>query len=357
MSAGTARTGGGRVAVRAVAVALAEADVDSTVVLPVGFPVENLPEGPTYLHYSRWKAVVSELIGFPFPRDCVYVGLSDRLPILRKATTNVLVAQNPHLYGTATPSLSWPTRLRVAFLRKWKRHSVGHADSVVAATRDMQQQIIADRPGCQIRVSVKPIPPQGISDAKTEYRLDIRRLVMIGDVYGYKAFPHAIREVELWARDLPYSPEVVHIGRSIERSASKELEAEVARCRYAKVLLLGPQDHSTTLAQLLAADVFLYPSRRESFGLPLAEALAMGVPSICQDIRVFRELAGDGAQYVSSAPGAIQSALQSIGSAATRRGMAEIGFTRVEPNKGWNVIGAVRSARSANTASQLELPD
>ncbi len=54
------------------------------------------------------------------------------------------------------------------------------------------------------------------------------------------------------------------------------------------------------LARLYAlAQVLLVPSNGEGFGLPLIEAAQHGLPVICRDLPVFREIAGDGATYFS----------------------------------------------------------
>jgi glycosyltransferase involved in cell wall biosynthesis len=46
---------------------------------------------------------------------------------------------------------------------------------------------------------------------------------------------------------------------------------------------------------------FVYPSRFEGFGMPVAEAMAAGVPLACSDIEPLRDIAGDSAIYF--APG------------------------------------------------------
>jgi glycosyltransferase involved in cell wall biosynthesis len=46
------------------------------------------------------------------------------------------------------------------------------------------------------------------------------------------------------------------------------------------------------------SSLFLYPSLRESFGLPVLEAMSCGVPVITSDVAAIREVAGDAATFV-----------------------------------------------------------
>jgi len=48
------------------------------------------------------------------------------------------------------------------------------------------------------------------------------------------------------------------------------------------------------------ASLFVFPSLYEGFGLPLLEAMTCGVPIVCSDIEVFREIADKGALFVNS---------------------------------------------------------
>ena len=45
------------------------------------------------------------------------------------------------------------------------------------------------------------------------------------------------------------------------------------------------------------AKVFIFPSIYEGFGLPLVEAMANDCPVICSNIDVFKEIAGNAAEY------------------------------------------------------------
>jgi glycosyltransferase involved in cell wall biosynthesis len=46
------------------------------------------------------------------------------------------------------------------------------------------------------------------------------------------------------------------------------------------------------------ADLYLHPARLETFGIPIAEAMACGTPIVTSPAHALREIAGDGAVFV-----------------------------------------------------------
>lgn len=64
-----------------------------------------------------------------------------------------------------------------------------------------------------------------------------------------------------------------------------------------RVHYLGHIPQEQVYSLYTAADVFLFPSITESFGFPLLEAIAVGVPLVISDIPSNREIAGDAAYY------------------------------------------------------------
>jgi glycosyltransferase involved in cell wall biosynthesis len=69
----------------------------------------------------------------------------------------------------------------------------------------------------------------------------------------------------------------------------------------ARILCLGSLSAEEVRQELAAADLFLFPSHYESFGIAVLEALAAGVPVVCSDLPALREVAGSAAIFVASA--------------------------------------------------------
>lgn len=59
-----------------------------------------------------------------------------------------------------------------------------------------------------------------------------------------------------------------------------------------------PFSEESTLANLYRqAKLFIYPSLYEGFGIPILEAMSVGCPVMCSDIKVFREITGGAAAF------------------------------------------------------------
>lgn len=115
--------------------------------------------------------------------------------------------------------------------------------------------------------------------------------VVLGTIEGRKN--HALL-LSLWRRMLDESgsgpvPRLVIIGR--RGWQADHVFAELDRGAFgSRVEELGPLDDARLADTLACARALLFPSFAEGYGIPLAEALAGGLPVIASDLPVFREI-------------------------------------------------------------------
>jgi glycosyltransferase involved in cell wall biosynthesis len=65
-----------------------------------------------------------------------------------------------------------------------------------------------------------------------------------------------------------------------------------------RVRTVGRVDETELAALYRGADVFVFPSRHEGFGLPVLEAMAQETAVLCADIPALREVAGGAARLL-----------------------------------------------------------
>src|SRR6185312_12047953 len=78
------------------------------------------------------------------------------------------------------------------------------------------------------------------------------------------------------------------------RSYLRLLERASGRLSRFNVQFIGHADAAMKAALFRTADLYVFPSRHESYGLTLCEAIAAGVPAITTDHYSARELLGPG---------------------------------------------------------------
>lgn len=181
--------------------------------------------------------------------------------------------------------------------RQMIRTAATRADGFIfnsAYTRDSVQSVVRDMGRHSLTAFVRPLPlPAAFETVDTGIAAlaGIRYFVAVSTVEPRKNHELLLR---VWQRlvdkggDLPRLVIVGSLGRQAEEIL-KPLSANpaLAACVFPVAGL-----SSRALASLmLGATGVLCPSLAEGFGLPLLEAIAMGVPAIASDIPAHRELA------------------------------------------------------------------
>jgi glycosyltransferase involved in cell wall biosynthesis len=198
----------------------------------------------------------------------------------------------------------WHEATKVRWFRWAMRRAVARAERVlcVSATtaRDLTDQLGVD----PARIDVTPLgtdlrraPDDQVAALRERLGLGEQEpyLLGLGTLEPRKDLPTLVRAFARLAGDLPHR--LVLAG--LAGWGAGELRATVASSGVAgRVLLPGYVPEADKAALFSGADLFVYPSRYEGFGLPVLEAMACGVPTVTTTGGSLPEVAGDGALLV-----------------------------------------------------------
>ncbi len=176
--------------------------------------------------------------------------------------------------GGIDPKWAWRDRstLRVAI-------SQTVADRVREEYGYPTQGVLA--PGISVSALGTPLP---VHRSGTPYRL-----LYVGRLEANKRVEYLLPLVQALKPEFPgLTLRLVGEGPS-RRTLQREV---LARGLTDQVIFCGGMEHERAYQELAQADLFLFPSAYESFGIATLEAMAAGVPVIASDLPALRESTG-----------------------------------------------------------------
>jgi len=235
----------------------------------------------------------------------IFHGLSQELPISLPNTVKKVVTVHDLIF-MRFPEFYSAIDARI-YTAKVK-YACKHADRIVAISNQTATDIVnflgVDRSkidiiyqGCHPsfkRMSTR----EEIEDLKSRYRLPERYLLNVGTIEKRK-------NALLIVKSLLHIPEtsrlpLVLVGK--ETSYSNQIKAFVVKHRLEKwVTFLHNASFKDFPAIYQGAEVFIYPSLFEGFGIPIVEAIESRVPVITSSGTAFTEAAGPHASYIDPA--------------------------------------------------------
>lgn len=265
--------------------------------------------GVHYIHFpwsneKRDLRTLSEHVLTPFklPRAKIDIFSTLMAPIVNPSWSVVAHLKTMHAY-TSPDAISPAVRMYRQF--SYPR-TMRVAEAVIVNSESLRQEVHEHLEVDPAKLHLIPeavdhdlFNPGNAAEARhivrSRYGVTKPFVLFVSSLWPYKNCEGAIRafaagKQELGDRQLV----VVGPGRDEEYLASlRRLAAELGDAD--DVLWVGGVPLEETVNFYRAADVFVYPSLNETFGLPILEAMASGCPVVTSDLSAMPETAGDAA--------------------------------------------------------------
>jgi Glycosyl transferases group 1 len=223
---------------------------------------------------------------------------------LRGANGQVVLVHQAHLVAPRVNGSSSPCS-KYSVMRWVFRRNLPFVQTVVVQTGAMRTQILASYPELQGRLVVipQPVPNWFQAPLNTRKKLQAGRLRLFYPVAGYPHKNHALLKLMDGTREMTSGIELIVTLSEAEKSVLTPAPSWVRN-----IGRLGPRACLETYQE---TDALFFPSLLESYGLPLLEAMTLGLPVLCSDLPYARWLCEDEAIYFDPLSG--ESAWRAVG--------------------------------------------
>jgi glycosyltransferase involved in cell wall biosynthesis len=195
---------------------------------------------------------------------------------------------------------------------KWMNTLIIRRSKVIITSTEFNKQELLTYYGNKIKNEIKVVPlaydrerygvvedsEEAVQTTLKKYSITKPYILSIGRIEEKKNTLRLVRAFNQFKSQTSLESQLVLIGKpGVGYDAVVE---EIKKSPYqADIKQLGWVDKFDVPLLLRHAEVFVFPSLYEGFGIPLLEALASGCPVIASDIPALREVGGRAVSYVN----------------------------------------------------------
>jgi len=254
----------------------------------------------------------------PFPRRVIYK-ITDNIPlnpafILGKI--DLIHFTNPYIYKVIKKIKTVVTIHDVAFLihpefyynelieelKAEIGRAMERADGIITISENSKRDIIEYYDFPEKMIKVIPLGVDFIEIdidetlARTRYNLEEPYFLSVSTLQPRKNFEGLIRAFRITKNEgLPHKLVIAGKFGWMYDGIFEEIERHSLED---DVIITGAISDELLVSLYMGADIFVYPSFYEGFGLPPLEASFYGVPVICSNVSSIPEVMGDSASYI-----------------------------------------------------------
>jgi glycosyltransferase involved in cell wall biosynthesis len=224
---------------------------------------------------------------------------------LRMPCPSIASFRNANVFTSEVTPLTLHDRVRFVILNRIARLSAKHCDRIMFVSEDSARWIgeSIGLPEAKRAVIHHGIDVEQWSNAEPYTGHPRPYILSVSSIYHYKNY---VRLIEAYVqvaerRSEADFPDLIMIGDDydIEYRAQMEAARSSAGSLAERIHILGSVPYEEVKSYCKGAQMFVFPSYLETFGHPLLEAMAAGIPLVASGIDSFREVAGDAALFAA----------------------------------------------------------
>lgn len=269
-------------------------------------------------------------------RADVYFSVAEYAPI-GVSCPHVVCLRNPNTFTSIDFGWGLYQTSRLAILRRLAILSAKRASRVVFVSTDSASWM---GDAAKIPSSRRAVIHHGSDVEKWRERIESEPrqrspgILSVSSIYRYKNFVRLVEAYCEFAKNIPDPPPLTIVGDDQDAMHSADIRLALGKAGKLaeKIHLAGAVPYEEVISYYRDSILFVFPSYLETFGHPLLEAMASGLPVIAADIPVFREIAAESAIYVDPFDsGAIARSMERVlGDPELARRLSKAGRARVE---------------------------
>jgi len=266
----------------------------------------------------------------------IYHGLSNEIPFVKNPECKFIVTIHDLMYEVFPHDFSFIDRniYRIKTVNSCKNADLIHAISQ-STKNDIIKYLGIDEKKIKViyqscdDIFKKQITEIELNNVKKKYKLPDNFMLCLGSANKRKNIDGILKAVKILSQNQRIPLVVAGKGNFNKTEISKYIKENGLEKDVFFIQNLSLNDLPCIYK---LAEVFIYPSFYEGFGIPIIEALHCGTPVICSDTSSMPEAGGDGAIYVNPAnPESISEAIIKITSdSVLRSNLAKSGIEHIK---------------------------